>query len=201
MLPTIKAQAKALPNIGYLLVDLPADIMAQINEQVTNVCAAPAKYAPANYKLAGALKEEYNFDLPPNVVGNIQECGRAWSRAYGYEDAPLELRDLWVNLQRKHEFNPIHDHDGYLSFVIWVKIPYNLEDELAMFPHAGGKETSKFGFVYTTATGAISTEMLPVDKTWEGRMAIFPSKFAHCVYPFYTSDELRISISGNLYIK
>ena len=42
---------------------------------------------------------------------------------------------------------------------------------------------------------------LPVDKTWEGMMLMFPSKLHHSVYPFYTSDEKRISVSGNISIK
>jgi hypothetical protein len=39
---------------------------------------------------------------------------------------------------------------------------------------------------------------LPVDKTFEGKIAFFPSKLSHCVYPFYSSDGIRISISGNI---
>ena len=31
----------------------------------------------------------------------------------------LELHSLWVNYQSKHEFNPVHIHDGLFSFVIW----------------------------------------------------------------------------------
>ena len=31
----------------------------------------------------------------------------------------------------------------------------------------------------------------------EGMFLIFPANVPHQVYPFYTSDELRISISGN----
>ncbi len=30
---------------------------------------------------------------------------------------------------------------------------------------------------------------------------IYPAKQLHCVYPFYTSDEYRISVSGNFYFK
>jgi hypothetical protein len=37
-----------------------------------------------------------------------------------------------------------------------------------------------------------------VDKEWEGKIALFPAKLNHLVYPFYTSDEPRISISGNI---
>ena len=31
-------------------------------------------------------------------------------------------------------------------------------------------------------------------------MVFFPSMFNHCAYPFYTSDEDRISVSGNLWL-
>ena len=37
-----------------------------------------------------------------------------------------------------------------------------------------------------------------LDPSMEGYMVMFPSETQHCVYPFYTSDEERISISGNL---
>ena len=37
-----------------------------------------------------------------------------------------------------------------------------------------------------------------IDKSWEGVMILFPADTAHQVYPFYTSDDYRISISGNL---
>jgi len=29
-------------------------------------------------------------------------------------------------------------------------------------------------------------------------MLIFPARMTHCVYPFYTSQDYRISISGNV---
>ena len=46
-------------------------------------------------------------------------------------------------------------------------------------------------------------ETLPlfIDKTWEGTIVMFPSWLNHSVYPFYTSDDYRISISGNIVVK
>jgi hypothetical protein len=38
---------------------------------------------------------------------------------------------------------------------------------------------------------------LPVDETWEGKFAVFPAELHHQVYPFYSTDEVRISLSGN----
>ena len=31
-------------------------------------------------------------------------------------------------------------------------------------------------------------------------MVFFPSMFRHTAYPFYSSDETRVSISGNLWL-
>ena len=44
-------------------------------------------------------------------------------------DKTVLSMNMWVNFQRKYEFNPLHKHSGLLSFVIWMKIPYNFEDE------------------------------------------------------------------------
>ena len=50
-------------------------------------------------------------------------------------DTQLILNQFWVNHQYKTEFNPFHDHTGVYSFAIWMKIPYDWEDQkkLPMF--------------------------------------------------------------------
>ena len=37
-----------------------------------------------------------------------------------------------------------------------------------------------------------------VDKTYEKKAFIFPAALQHSVYPFYGTDEYRITVSGNL---
>ena len=46
--------------------------------------------------------------------------------------------------------------------------------------------------------GDIVDNTLPIDKTWEGTMILFKSNLKHQVDPIFTSDDYRISISGNL---
>ena len=47
-----------------------------------------------------------------------------------YEKRPeYILTALWINYQKANEFNPPHDHDGKLSFVIYLKIPEELKKE------------------------------------------------------------------------
>ena len=116
------------------------------------------------------------------------------------EDHELKLSHLWVNYQKKHEFNPPHIHGGVMSFVIWMKIPYNLTDEEAVFPitSGGAPRTSKFTFHYSNILGKMGHLVIPIDKSFEGVICLFPSELAHSVNPFYTSDDYRVSISGNL---
>ena len=61
----------------------------------------------------------------------------------GYVNLNFELDKLWVNFQKKHEFNPIHNHFGAFSFACWINIPYNLDDEmdLAQVKNSNAKAT------------------------------------------------------------
>jgi hypothetical protein len=112
------------------------------------------------------------------------------------------LFNLWVNFQKKYEFNPMHVHDGLYSFVIWHKIPYKIDEEKARLKMKEiDKRAGMFAFLFTGLDGKIHSEALPVDNSWEGKCALFPAKLNHLVYPFYTSDDYRISISGNLGFK
>jgi hypothetical protein len=113
------------------------------------------------------------------------------------------LDSLWVNFQEKYEFNPVHDHNGVLSFVIWIQIPYDLNTEFEMFPNSNRKRTSIFEFVVPShrVNSNVCTIPILVDKTYEGTMVLFPSSASHTVYPFYTSDGYRISVAGNFKFK
>ena len=115
----------------------------------------------------------------------------------------LELDSLWINFQKKYEYNPPHNHTGVYSFVMWIKIPYELEKEHNYENSFLSKDkmNSDFCFQYIDVLGGIRRFSMEVDKSKEGKMVFFPSPLTHSVHPFYTSDEERISVSGNLSIK
>lgn len=46
----------------------------------------------------------------------------------------------------------------------------------------------------------VPTMVVAADRTWESRMLMFPARMAHCVYPFYTSKDYHISVSGNIVV-
>jgi hypothetical protein len=112
------------------------------------------------------------------------------------------LESLWVNFQKKYEFNPNHNHAGIMSFVLWLEIPYNTENEMV---NGAGKNSnvnlsSAFQFSYTDILGNIKNFSMVIDKTYEGKILIFPNKLVHCVYPFFTSDNYRVSVAGNFHL-
>ena len=45
---------------------------------------------------------------------------------------------------------------------------------------------------------SVGATPIEVDKSYEGVCCFFPSKLKHMVYPFYTSERKRVSISGNI---
>ena len=115
---------------------------------------------------------------------------------------PYYLNNMWVNFQKKYEFNPLHDHGGLMSFIIFVKIPFDLKEEDKYFPpNSETYHTSRLGFVNNNASGGFQTTLIDVDKTFEGKMLLFPAKQSHIVYPFYTSDDYRITVSGNIKLR
>jgi hypothetical protein len=115
------------------------------------------------------------------------------------DECDFKLKRLWVNYQKRYDFNPLHIHSGLFSFVIWVQIPYDIKKEQEQYV-TNGNETAAFMFQYNTALGGLDTEYLYIDKTWEWKIAFFPARLNHGVNPFYTTENTRISISGNIYV-
>ena len=211
------ASPKAFPNIGILESKLPFDLFENLKATIDNVSNSDEKY---NSNLLGHMQEEYSLNhIKDNMSDFLLAMADTWKEANpGYIDSfeevskynnySLTLSNLWVNKQKKYEFNPIHVHSGVLSFVIWIKIPYDLENEESYFPPSSSETesdrsnsfTSKLAFIYSDILGRTQTTAVPIDKSWEGSILMFPAGLNHCVHPFYTSDDYRISVSGNIRI-
>ncbi len=121
------------------------------------------------------------------------------------KNAELELERIWINIQRKGEFLPVHNHSGVYSFVIWADVPFTMEEEIQYSPNPTTEKNRAglFQFIYTDTLGKIGLLTLPVDKKWQGRICVFPAELNHQVYPFYSSNDVRVSIAGNfrIYVK
>jgi len=113
------------------------------------------------------------------------------------------LSDWWVNYQHEGDYNPLHEHGGIFSFVIWMKIPTDWKDQkkLPRSTHSTSSTVSNFQFVYTNHLGKITTHTYYMSPEMEGGMLFFPANLKHTVYPFYDCKEERISISGNISVR
>jgi hypothetical protein len=161
----------------------------------------------ASYKLVGHIEKQYELSencviqlesLLMPLIERYSEYKNILTNKYNVtiKPLPLCLPDAWVNFQKKYEYNPVHNHGGIFSFVIWLKVPYNREDEDKI-----GTCNGKFELFYQDTMGGLSAVTLPIDKSFENTMLLFPAQMHHCVYPFYTSDDYRVSIAGNFYLK
>ena len=192
-----------LYNPGVLKTRIPASIFADLTRDLQKqVDNKPKKY---NAFLIGQIETEFQYVINGQFRDCIEQTYLEYSRKFNfYENQNYIIdNDAWVNFQKKHEYNPIHFHHKAISWVTWITIPYDLEEELNMpnVKEAHVKYASKFEFIYNSFDGGISTTQLDIDKTWEGSLIMFPNYLKHQVYPFQTSNEHRVSISGNIDIR
>ena len=92
-------------------------------------------------EIAAEIQQHY-----PNFAVNYepdfrQQIAESWPNSI--DDTPARMdwdwqpkfdlakmtTDMILNLQKKYEYLPNHHHDGVLSYTVWIKIPYELEEE------------------------------------------------------------------------
>ena len=199
-----------LPNVGLTEGKIPAEIYQDLNKEIVDIHMASETESldangivQMNQYLAGQITKEYEIIKSRDLLDPfLEEMGREYQKKWDYyPDQNSKVQSVWVNMQKKLEVNPLHSHDGTLSFVAWLHIPFKLEDERKMKNVKNARTAelaSTFQFVYTTTLGSITHCPMFVESGWEGKIIMFPSPLLHMVYPFQTSDDYRISIAGNL---
>jgi hypothetical protein len=101
---------------------------------------------------------------------------------------------MWINYQRKNEFNPPHDHADDLSFVIYLKVPEEIKKE---FKEYKGRSSGPGGISFIYGEGNRQAITYQSHFPEEGDLFIFPAWLKHFVAPF-KADVERISVSGNI---
>ena len=185
-------------NPGIITTKLPDGIFTQLKNCIRTTLNSPIEF---NEHLIGQIEEEYTLPVPTFITNHVSKVCAEYQKMFNYKlDKTPKFTDVWVNMQKKHEYNPNHQHYKDIGWVVWVNIPYRLEDE---FNYLNSKKTNKkrnslFEFVYSKLSGEISTHQILVDKNYEGTLLMFPGTVRHSVYPFYTSEGYRISVAGNI---
>jgi hypothetical protein len=159
----------------------------------------------AEHLLAGAMHDEWSYDfsamnkfshlIKPYIKSYTEDLSRHISK--NVPDS-WRLLALWVNFQKSGDYNPLHDHTGDLSFVIYLNIPEELKTEKKVLGYKGrGPDPGSITFVH----GDTRPPFYDARKFFlpeNGDMFIFPSCLYHTVNPFKTEGITRVSVSGNL---
>ena len=196
------------PNGGWLENRLDSKEIDYVWERVKE---KESSYESNKPSLAGDIHESKLLEDPDDWFFNnvLSKCCGAYSNLYCNMGNKIPIpegnysyymREWWVNYQKQTEFNPSHTHTGVYSFVIWLKIPIEHEEQNKDIV-SNMKLRSSFQFSYTDILGRISQFNYDLNKSWEGIMLFFPSQLEHQVYPFYNCDDYRISVSGNILCK
>ena len=200
------------PNIPLYQTKLTADVM----DYLWNCISQAEKDNVDNsndysHKLAGNISGSLGLTDKDNqfrdkIVGPltnkiIKEDPRNYEPPVDIDESikgklkPSLKLNWWVNYQYQTEFNPEHMHDGITSFVIWMKIPTHHKEQHNLPFHS--KAASDFQFTYSNILGHTVEYPIFMSPDREGMMMLFPSTLHHQVYPFYNTDEPRITIAGN----
>ena len=192
------------PNVGFIRTKLPNKVLSRLDTYIKNKTKKKT-----NYRLAGNINASYDLIDKDDFFFNEVLCPHTNQYTKYYVDVvpkiltkncKFKLDRFWVNYQKKYEFNPNHNHGGIFSFVIWIKIPssYKKESKLPFASHAKSSHPNTFQFTYIDALGRIRYDNYNLEPEDERTMLFFPAGLNHCVYPFYLSNQYRISISGNI---
>jgi hypothetical protein len=202
------------PNTGVIFQRVPKEIMDKVNAVIQKLLDNDFKNGvKANYKLTANIAKE--FDLSADLSKDMLEYISGLAMAHDNISKPHHIRevtgvmssvtkfkfkDIWVNFQQKNEFHPHHIHGGVYSFSLWPRVPYKIEDERKVHPESTLPVAGNFIVYYTDILGQTRSHPFPVDNEYEGIICLFPSRLGHSVNPFYTSDDYRVSVSGDLII-
>ena len=184
----------------------PCVVRMKINDAFKKLLLDEAKKNKEDYrnKLAGILDHEtgYSEESKKKIIPHLTQCVGVYDQAFEkytnkkYDKRPeYVLSALWINHQKQNDFNPPHDHDGKLSFVIYLSIPEELKKENKEYK---GKSCGPGGiqFIYGNGPRDCVTYMSFMPE--ENDCFVFPAWLKHWVAP-YKSNCTRISVSGNFH--
>ena len=212
---------------GPLLVrsSVPDEIIKDLNVRAESI----AEEYRFNDRLAGQIEKEYRYTdsdtkhyndlLRPWFKSSVKLFCTEWAVSNANLDVfqnnlEPELESIWVNYQRKNEYNPIHRHSGDISFVIYSDIPEIIyqEEKYGTGLKPGSIEflanlTSTY-MVHDTQANKVEQHfrqaLMPRDSvTFQpttGDILIFPSYLTHHVARFQ-SDVVRATVAGNVYFR
>ena len=173
-----------------------------------------------NEFLAGQIEDEFQFTydlrqeienkLNPYIHDYIDKLNNS-KGGYDIKNYKPSITDCWVNIQKKNEVNPPHNHSGHISFVFYVQVPEEIKNEINKtksfdpgsinFMYSHGND---FRDISNKFNDNVNNILRPTTVKsfipYEGLLFIFPAYLSHYVEPFKSDNVERISIAGNYII-
>ena len=169
----------------------------------------------ASGQLAGRIKKQTHLDevisdTTRNVI--LNHCKNFFEQTSGGQELPMSamtLDSIWSNIQEAREYNPIHQHTGNFSFVIYTR--NDLED-LSVEKMQDNEYDNKIVDYDNQKPLAGMIELFYGEGNWmnwtsfqhipkRGDILIFPSWLRHTVYAHYETGKIRISVAGNVSLR
>ena len=216
----ISNSSKGIDNKFYAISKIPKELDKEIFNVIKDIEKNPKKYDKYNDSLAGKIIHEYGLhaDDTPVLLKFIHDKFHEMENLSKYAESlfeqissyfrhsvigcDIDFSDNWINFQKKYEYNPPHIHSGVYSWVIWYKIPYTLEGEANTEIGKATKnhDTRTGDFVFSTPGYMYNVHQnFLLDNRLEKTFLMFPSSLEHSVLPFYSTDQYRITLAGNIH--
>ena len=156
----------------------------------------------AEINLGASTHDEWNYPrkdinwFQSKIEPYINSFMKSWAAHIDKEEINLKWTydSLWINYIKTNDFNPLHDHVGNISSVMYL----NDVDELQT-------EKERLGYVHNgPIPGSIVFSHNDEMKFFfpkKGDIYLFPANLLHMVVPFKTPDVTRISVSGNVFFE
>ena len=166
----------------------------------------------ASGQLAGRIKKQTHLDevisdTTRNVI--LNHCKNFFEQTSGGQELPMSamtLDSIWSNIQEAREYNPVHQHTGNFSFVIYTR---NDLENLSVEEIQDNEYDNKVVDYDNQRPLAGMIELFYGEGNWmnwtsyqhipkRGDILIFPSWLRHTVYAHYETGKIRISVAGNV---
>jgi len=151
----------------------------------------------SDYSSDLAGKNTHQYVLEYTVANNIGldkfllKAGQEYLNEVNTHE-PLHILSAWVNICQHSDYNPIHEHTGLLSGVLYIDCPPSTSDTSNNnVPLTDGHTQFIFGQELRFSNALLTIYPKP------GTLLLFPSWLMHTAYPS-RSELNRTTISFNL---
>ena len=193
------------PNVlGWLEATLNEEEIAYLWNRIENkkegrdIFGDSIKRSESSFDLEDAGNYFYNVVLARLCKYYTDAFGNRGDRVATSNKHPYQLMDWWVNYHNEGDYLPVHNHHGVYSFVIWLSVPTEYNEQKKLTENTNKVNVSNFSFHYQNMLGEPASYVYEMGKKYEGEMVFFPSQLCHAVYPYFECKKQRISISGNI---